>query len=99
MEYTDIRFKFSDEDSAIAALPEYRTTDQQGNPIWQTNGDGYAIDIIGDLFDIIPNPDDPMNPTVEQIPGYFINLRTWDGRENPAPNETVVPLNPRRVWA
>jgi len=99
MEYTDIRFQFIDEDAAIAALPSYRTTDFQGDPIWQTSGEGYVLDPIGGLYNIIPNPEDPENPTIEEIPGYFINLRTWDGRENPAPNETVVPLNPRRIWS
>lgn len=99
MEYTDYRFKFDDKDAAIAALSEYRYSDEEGNQSWLLNGYNHALDAIGSLFDIIENPEDPESPEIQEIPGYHINLRIWDGRENPAPNQTIVPLNPRRIWA
>jgi hypothetical protein len=98
MEYTDIFLKFDDEQSAIAALPDFRIKDKDGADIWKTNGDGYALDVIGEIYDVTQG-EDINNPVIKNLPGFHLNLRTWDGKSNPSPSSTITPNRPRRVWA
>jgi hypothetical protein len=94
----DSLYKFTDEAEAIASLPAYRATDEDGNAFWKTAGSGHCLDPVGHLFDITPTQG-PENPTITQLDGWHLNLRTWDGREIPAADKLVIPANPRRVWA
>ena len=99
---TDSLYKFASEEEAIALLLDYRATgnDMEGNPIssWKQAGEGFCLDPVGHLHDITPT-EDPENPTITQLDGWHLNLRTWDGREIPAQEKLVTPNNPRRVWA
>jgi hypothetical protein len=99
---TDSLYKFTDEAEAIALLPDYRTTftNEEGEEtsFWITASAGHCLDPVGILSDITPT-EDPENPTITQLEGWHLNLRTWDGREIPAPDNLVTPANPRRVWA
>ena len=94
----DSLYKFSSEAEAISLLPEYRAADENGNAFWVTASSGHCLDPVGILSDITPTQD-PENPTITTLNGWHLNLRTWDGREIPAPAKIVTPANPRRVWA
>jgi hypothetical protein len=94
---TDSLYKFASEAEAIALLPDYRATGEDGD-FWKQAGEGFCLDPVGHLHDITPTQD-PENPTITQLEGWHLNLRTWDGREVPAQEKLVTPANPRRVWA
>lgn len=94
----DSLYKFTDEAEAIALLPDYRSTDEEGNAFWITASSSHCLDPVGILSTITPT-EDPENPTVTTLEGWHLNLRTWDDREIPAPANLVTPSNHRRVWA
>jgi hypothetical protein len=50
---------------------------------WRLAGDGFCLDPIGPLA-----PHD----------GWHLNLRVWDGRENPCLSHAVTPDEPEVVW-
>lgn len=50
---------------------------------WRLAGDGFGLDPIGALCNEA---------------GWHLNLRVWDGRENPCPSATVTPDDPQVVW-
>jgi hypothetical protein len=93
----DSLYKFTSEEEAIALLPDYRATSEDGD-FWITASSSHCLDPVGILHDITPS-EDPENPTITQLDGWHLNLRTWDGREIPAADKLVTPANPRRVWA
>jgi hypothetical protein len=94
----DSLYKFASEEEAIASLADYRAVDNDGNSYWKTAEDGFCLDPVGTLFDIVPT-EDPENPTITTLDGWHLNLRTTDGREIPASDKLVIPANPRRIWA
>ena len=93
----DSLYKFASEAEAIALLPEYRATSEEGSH-WITASSSHCLDPAGHLYEITPT-EDPENPTVTPLDGWHLNLRTWGGREIPAQANLVTPVNPKRVWA
>lgn len=44
--------KFPDEQTAIDVLAQFRSTDEEGNPIWVTGSHEHALDIVGEIPDV-----------------------------------------------
>ena len=96
--FNDLYLKFADEAEANSML--YTVTpevlDADGNVIQEasTKPNYRNIDVIG----VLMNNTDPENPVV--IPGWHVNVRLIDGEDSAVLEPfSLVPTNPRRVWA
>ena len=94
----DFYLKFADEAEAVSIL--YTITPEvlgdEGNVTQQasTQPNYRNIDVLGTLV----NNTDPENPVA--IPGWHVNVRLIDGEDGTALEPfSVIPTNPRRVWA
>lgn len=82
--------KFPDEQTAIDVLAQFRSTDEQGNPIWITGSHEHALDVVGIITKTLPDE------TVQTIPGFHINF-IGSLPEAALPYE-VFPVTPSRVF-
>ena len=94
----DFYLKFADEAEAVSILytitPE--VLDDEGNVTQQasTQPNYRNIDVLVPLV----NNTDPENPVA--VPGWHVNVRLIDGEDGTALEPfSVIPTNPRRVWA
>jgi hypothetical protein len=84
----DLRLRFPDEASAIAALPALRGTDENGSGVWLTASHTHALDIIGPV-----GADSRWHANLRLLPGADPAIATA------AEPFAVVPADPVRVWA
>ena len=99
----DFYLKFADEAEAVSIL--YTVTpevlDDEGNVTQeaQTKPNYRNIDVLGELYDPIPDPM-PEGYSPVALPGWHVNVRVMPD-EDSAPLEvySVIPTQPRRVWA
>lgn len=75
-------YKFDSEAEAIAKLPQFRSTDEDGNPTWITGGYGWALWIVGEIIR-------ESGPT----PGWHVNYCSGQGIEG-LDDYLVFPENP-----
>lgn len=99
----DFYLKFADEAEAVSILytitPE--VLDDEGNVTQQasTQPNYRNIDVLGELYDPIPDPM-PEGYSPVALPGWHVNVRLIDGEDGTALEPfSVIPTNPRRVWA
>ena len=82
----DFYLKFTSEAQANDVL--YTLVDEEKKPNYRN------IDVLGTLV----NNTDPENPVA--VPGWHVNVRLIDGEDGTALEPfSVIPTNPRRVWA
>lgn len=109
----DIYLKAATEADLIAALPWARTVQPTAydeemqviatEEVWATNGDGWALDVIGPVvttpgtYDVDGN--EITAPVIDQA--CHANLRTWGSFAETIPAEVVIPApqTPKRIWA
>ncbi|EIQ00209.1 hypothetical protein OpiT1DRAFT_04751 [Opitutaceae bacterium TAV1] len=97
-EYMDLFYRFPTEAEAREILADYLAPDDSGALQWLTSGDGFALDLIGPLSDVIPSDDPEAEPLILPLPGWHLNLRTWGNHVAPETGR-ITPDHPRRVWA
>jgi hypothetical protein len=98
---TDYLYKFPDEQTAQTALADYYDSEPstEGHALgWKTNGEGYALDLVGILTAETDELDEEGHPIFAPLDGWHINLRVMDDRPDPAPEYAVTPTQQRRVW-
>lgn len=96
--FSDFYLKFADESEAQSVLytvtPEVLDEDGNVTQEAQTQPNYRNIDVLGDLFDNT----DPENPVA--IPGWHVNVRVLADEDCTLLEAfSVMPTNPRRVWA
>ena len=87
----DLYLKFTSEAQANDVL--YTLVDEEKKPNYRN------IDVLGELYDPIPDPM-PEGYSPVALPGWHVNVRLIDGEDGTALEPfSVIPTNPRRVWA
>jgi len=102
--YTDLYLKFADEAEANSVLYTVHpaTLDEDGVTVSEeyTSPNYQNIDVLGTLYEaqVIIDPENP--PTPIPLIGFHVNVRVMDGEDAEAVElYSVIPTQPRRVWA
>jgi hypothetical protein len=93
--------KFTDEQEAITALPQFRQSDKDGLDHWVTHNDGNDIDVIGTIYKptgAFIETEMGDIPETAPLPGFHVNY-IGNTYEPTLDQYVVVPSNPSRVFA
>ena len=87
---------FADEAEAKQVLADYIYTDEQGNEVWMSAGDGWAMNVLGTVYPLNPNYDPEVDPPPVPFPGFGVN---WSGELPEVCKPFVVEIaNPVNVF-
>ena len=102
---TDLYLRFSDEAQARSVLytkvpTAWDYTDPE-NPVeteWVEQPNYANIDVIGVIYEPMPDPLPEPPPAPIAKDGWHVNVRVVDEDPTPLKPYEVIPTDPRRIW-
>ena len=102
-DFIDYCLKAETEEDMAIALDFARVQDEEGNDVWRSSGENFALDVIGDMVVVDPvfSEDGELVSPAEMDGGFHANLRTFGDFDYDL-SEVVInpqPSTPKRIFA
>ena len=98
----DLYIRAANAGALASACPFLRAETEDGDGVWLTTGDGWALDVIGKLLITPAEVDEDGHVTAAPVyaTGFHVNLRCTEAIAAEVPEHMIItPTTPRRVWA